>query len=80
MMVEAQQYESSGIWYGDYAPRAPVPWAAALNGWKNDTRYKRVVARAANDQRDDQVPRAHVDDLVFFNDFGPDSPGIGGQL
>jgi hypothetical protein len=76
MMIEAQQYESSGIWYDDYAARGPVPSAVVAN-W-NDKRYKSVVARSASDQRDDQAPRAHVDDLVFFNDFGPDAPGIRG--
>jgi hypothetical protein len=78
MMVEAQQYESSGVWYDDYASHGPVP-SAAVKDWK-DPRYKSVVARSVNDQRDDQAPRARVDDLVFYNDFGPDSPGIRGPV
>jgi hypothetical protein len=77
MMVEAQQYESSasGMTITPHAPLSlgPPPSRAGMT-----RRYKSVVARSANDQRDDQAPRAHVDDLVFFNDFGPDSPGIRG--
>jgi hypothetical protein len=77
MMVEAQQYESSGVWYDDYAFRGPIP-SVIGNHW-GDKRYKSVIARRATDVRDDRAPRAHVDEWVFFNDFGPDSPGIHGN-
>jgi hypothetical protein len=78
MMVEAQQYESSGVWYDDYASRGPTP-SAVVAHW-GDPRYKSVVARSATDIRDDRAPRATVEDVVFFDDFGPDSPGIRGHL
>jgi hypothetical protein len=76
MMVEAQEWESSGVWYDDYAFRTPVPSVVAKK-WK-DNRYKSVVARSATTMREDRAPRAHVEDVVSFNDFGPDSPGFRG--
>ncbi len=77
MMVDAQEYESSGVWYDDYASRGPVPSPVGLS-W-GDSRYKKVMARSAADVREDRAPRAHVDDFVYYNDFGPDSPGLRGN-
>lgn len=71
MMVDSQAFESSGVWYDDYAARGPVQSAVGV-AWA-DTRYKQVVARAAADVREDRAPRAHVTDLVYYNDFGPDN-------
>jgi hypothetical protein len=71
MMVDSQAFESSGVWYDDYATRGPVP--SPVGTLWGDTRYKQVVARRAADAREDRAPRAHVDDLVYFNDFGPDN-------
>jgi hypothetical protein len=76
LMVDSQAFESSGVWYDDYAARGPVPSPVGVL-W-SDSRYKRVVARHASEVRDDRAPRAQVDDLVFFNDFGPDDAGVRG--
>jgi hypothetical protein len=76
MMVDLQTFESSGIWYDDYASRGPTPSTVATL-W-NDTRYKEVVARKANESREDLAPRAHVDDAVYYNDFGPDNAKLNG--
>jgi hypothetical protein len=78
MMFDAQRFESSGVWYDDYASHGPAPSAVA--GLWGDNRYKTVVARAKNDQREDRAPRAHVDDEVFYNDFGPDNKKLQGNL
>lgn len=78
IMLEAQQFESSGVWYADYAARSPLPSAVAA-AW-NDTRYKRVVARGAQESREDRAPRALADDIVFYNDFGPDNQKQLGHL
>lgn len=78
IMLEAQQFESSGVWYTDYAARNPLPSSVAA-AW-NDNRYKRVVARRAQEEREDRAPRAIVDDVVFYNDFGPDNPKHLGHL
>ena len=72
IMLEAQRFESSGVWYDGYTARNPLPSAVAAR-W-NDTRYKEVVARASKEDRQDLAPRALADDVVFFNDFGPDNP------
>jgi hypothetical protein len=47
--------------------------ARVVRHWQ-DARYKEVVARKKTDTREDRAPRAEVDDLVYFNDFGPDTP------
>ena len=72
IMLEAQRFESSGIWYDDYNARGPLPSAVAAH-W-NDNRYKQVLARASKEERQDLAPRALADDAVFYNDFGPDNP------
>jgi hypothetical protein len=48
-----------------------VPSAVAT-AW-GDNRYKIVVARKDTEAREDRAPRAHVNESVFFNDFGPDN-------
>jgi hypothetical protein len=70
-MTEAQALESSGVWYEDYLTRAPSPAYSGVLG--ADPRYKQVVARGAGEEREDRAPRAQADDLVFYDDFGPDS-------
>jgi hypothetical protein len=72
MMLEAQRFESSGVWYEEYGARNPLPSAVAAR-W-NDNRYKEVIARASKEERQDLAPRALADDVVFYNDFGPDNP------
>jgi hypothetical protein len=71
IMLEAQRFESSGVWYAQYATRNPLPSAVAA-AW-NDNRYKEVVARGSAENREDGAPRALADDVVFYNDFGPDN-------
>jgi hypothetical protein len=76
IMVDSQEFESSGVWYDDYASRGPLPSAVAA-AW-GDNRYKTVVARKDAEAREDRAPRAHVNESVFFNDFGPDNkPKLG---
>jgi microsomal dipeptidase-like Zn-dependent dipeptidase len=70
-MREAQARESSGVWYEDYASRAPV--SAFVGVFGADPRYKEVVARGGSEEREDRAPRATLDDRVFYNDFGPDN-------
>jgi microsomal dipeptidase-like Zn-dependent dipeptidase len=70
-MIGAQGREASGVWYDDYAARAPFPAFAGAFG--ADPRYKEVVARGAGEEREDRAPRGQVDDHVFYNDFGPDN-------
>lgn len=72
LMLAGQAHESSGVWYQDYAARAPTTSFVGTH-W-GDNRFKRVVARGTLDQREDRAPRAQVDDEVFYNDFGPDPP------
>jgi hypothetical protein len=68
-MRQAQVREASGVWYDDYAARVPQP---AFPG--ADVRYKEVAARRASEEREDRAPRAPKEvDLVYYNDFGPDS-------
>ena len=72
IMIDAQRDEFSGVWYADYAARTPTP-AVVVSHWK-DKRFKQVVARRKDERREDRAPRAEVDDVVYFNDFGPDTP------
>jgi hypothetical protein len=74
IMKYAQRYEVSGVWYDDYESRSPTP--AAPGG---TPRYKQVVARGAQDSREDRAPRYAQDDIVYFNDFGPDPAGMRGH-
>lgn len=75
IMVDAQHYEFSGIWYDAYTTRFPEEPMKTNVEWQNDSRYKKVVARRANEQREDRAPRALVDDHVYYNDKGPDLAG-----
>jgi hypothetical protein len=77
MMVDSQEYEASGVWYDDYASRGAVTSRVGLH-W-GESRYKKVMARGAAEVREDRAPRAQVDDFVYYNDYGPDSPGRRGN-
>ena len=76
MEIDAQRDEFSGVWYQDYSARTPTS-ALVVQHWQ-DARYKEVVARRSNEIREDRAPRAQVNDIVYFNDFGPDTPKFRG--
>ena len=72
IMQDAQRYEFSGVWYDDYGKRTPTP-SALPSSWPADSRFKEVVARRSDEQREDRAPRAKAADVVYFNDHGADN-------
>jgi hypothetical protein len=80
IMLDAQEFEFSGVWYEDYTTRSPE--APLASDTKFGSRYKKVLARRADEQREDRAPRALVDrngnkvmEYVYYNDNGPDWAG-----
>ena len=74
LMVESQKHEHSGVWYDDYVTSADSAMAAA---WTDPNpaphkRWRQVVARGLAQLREDKAPRHQVDEIVYFNDHGPD--------
>jgi hypothetical protein len=84
LMPELQKLGQSGIWYDDYdvgstasdlgkpvsVPGMPTDGGAAWVG--SNSRYRRVVARNVNSIREDNAPRYKMEDVVYYNNHGPD--------
>jgi microsomal dipeptidase-like Zn-dependent dipeptidase len=75
IMVSAQEYEHSGVWYDDYAARGAKnsTRAAAWTDGNPQKRWREVVARKNGEIREDWAPRLeqNADEKVYFNDHGP---------
>ncbi len=72
--VGSQKNEHSGVWYSDYTLAVDSDLAS---GWTDPQpyphkRWRQYVARKAGAIREDNAPRFAVDELVYFNDHGPD--------
>jgi microsomal dipeptidase-like Zn-dependent dipeptidase len=71
ILPEMQKQEHSGVWYADYTAKATSSDRAKK--WK-DPRWRQVTARGKSEVREDFAPRYQIDELVYFNDHGPDLP------
>jgi hypothetical protein len=77
ILPEMQKQEHSGVWYIDYTAKATASDRATR--WTDPAspfhkRWRQVIARGQNEVREDFAPRYKMDELVYFNDHGPDLP------
>jgi len=74
---EMQKQEHAGVWYADYTAKATDSDRAAK--WKDlpsvpHKRWRQVIARGSSEIREDFAPRYKLDDMVYFNDHGRETP------
>jgi microsomal dipeptidase-like Zn-dependent dipeptidase len=68
-MLGEQHWEYDGVWYDAYDGWPTVPEPYRPYNWPANLRS--VVARGANEQREDLAPRFPRQSAVYYNNYGP---------